>query len=85
MCFSGLKILLLQSILMHLFGDSHFPSTKCIIIFALHSWHWNWMDSTRTLIELTRRTVPLRQMNLLIKCDLIEDREKTWVKLVKRT
>ena len=43
------------------------------------------MDSTRTLIELTRRTVPLKQMNLLIRCDLIMDKGNTWLKFVNRT
>ena len=36
-------------------------------------------------MELTRRTVPLRHMNLLIRCDLIMDRGKTWLKFVNRT
>lgn len=36
-------------------------------------------------MELTLSTVPRRQTNLLIRCDLIIDREKTWLKFVKRT
>ena len=42
------------------------------------------MASTKTLMELTRRTVPLRQMNLLIKWLLIMERGKTWLKWVNR-
>ena len=36
-------------------------------------------------MELTRRTVPLRQMNLLMRCDFIMDRGNTWLKFVNRT
>ena len=36
-------------------------------------------------MELTLNTVPLKQMNLLIRCDLIMDSGKTWLKFVNRT